>query len=347
METMASLPQKTLQHNKVPLAKRASAGPGGISVNPPAYGIESMDGMRAEALSLQLNAPISEPNNDIIQMFRQPPSHLSSSPVVQRILAEDLMENRVRAVIAGEHHGEIPPDQEKTNWLRAGVTVVHENEALPNSERMPDPPILRAAHLWNFFYRSAAPFWDSVLKGEDVSDSRVTMDAHRSLAESLQAELEVIGLGSDLLLTRAYDLLDKLVVRLPADNDELMEMPWWKKEILAKSKQKIMADLYSVMYNIHRGGSFGDVSFEERPIMEERSREMLRIINEAGPNKTIYKVGDEHISDMKRLKLKRRGDVIVLDRSQYLIEYGNLGRSRLVGRTGNQDVFNSIGNKDL
>jgi hypothetical protein len=95
--------------------------------------------------------------------------------------------------------------------------------------------------------------------------------------------------------------------------------------------------------------------------MEARSRQMLKTINTsaAGLQRTIYKVGDEHVEDIQRLRLQPAAGVTVLSRVQYLLEYHSLenrragvqyladDRAGAARGAGNQRIADQISNEDL
>ena len=132
---------------------------------------------------------------------------------------------------------------------------------------------------------------------------------------------------------------------LPTTNAKLMELPWANREFLAKSKSGIVSEIFGAMQRVHRGSSFEDVGSNPQAMMEARSREMLKHVNaaSAGRDKTIYKVGDEHVDDVTRLKLKPVAGVAVLSRTQYLAEYRALRQKGL----SNALVSSEIGNDRL
>jgi hypothetical protein len=272
---------------------------------------------------------------------------VSVGGVIQRALAEDLMNKRKSVAIAGEHHGEIPVNAEQDAWRPFRVDVFYESDTIPvgNTERTPDPPILRALYLWNFMFDPLQDFWSCVTRGQDVTASRVTMDAQREFAERMRDELNNVGLGLDDDIVLAYGKLGELVKALPASNAALMAVPWANREFLARSKSRIVSEIFGSMQRIHRGSSFEDIGANPEAMMEARSREMLKHVNAASADrdKTIYKVGDQHVDDMQRLKLKPGAGVAVLSRAQYLADYRALEEKGMA----NARVSSEIGNEQL
>lgn len=71
---------------------------------------------------------------------------------------------KIKILIAGEAHHEIPPDEERKNWDEIGIKVAHERRDLPKSGIRPDPIFLRAEHILFFLERSAKRFFNISMK---------------------------------------------------------------------------------------------------------------------------------------------------------------------------------------
>ncbi len=266
------------------------------------------------------------------------------APVVQRALAENLVSGATTTAIAGETHGEIPPSDERKTWRSRNVNIIYEAGELPNSAQKPDRPILRVAHAWIMLYDIAQQFWHLVEADQDVSGGPAVLDEQRTLARFIRDDMEEIGLGVDDRLIVAYDLLEALCRGLPENETALMQLPRFNQRYLAETKLALLPRINALISSIHQAGSFGDVSFDDDSLRTERSREMLKAINSAKPQKTIYKVGDLHVDDMKRERMQAAAGIEVLSRTEYLDEYEDADVSP---SSGGKAIFNSIGNDDL
>jgi Domain of unknown function (DUF4157) len=267
-----------------------------------------------------------------------------TAPVMQRALAEDLVSGATTTVIAGETHDEIPPSDERKTWRSRDVNVIYEAGELPDSAQKPDRPILRVAHAWIMLYDIAQQFWHLVEANQDVSGGPAVLDEQRTLATFIKDDMEEIGLGVDDRLIVAYDLLDALCRGLPENETALMQLPRVNQQYLAETKLALLPRINALISSIHKAGSFSDVSFDDDSLRTERSRQMLKAINSAKPQKTIYKVGDLHVDDMRRERMQAAVGIEVLSRTEYLDEYEDADVSP---SSGGKAAFNSIGNNDL
>ena len=132
---------------------------------------------------------------------------------------------------------------------------------------------------------------------------------------------------------------------LPANNDDLMAMTQTNREFLATAKIRIMQRLSNAIEHIQWESPFDEVDANERALMEARSRQMLKNINAsaAGLERTIYKIGNEHVEDIQRLRLAPAAGVTVLSRAQYLVEYRSLANRS----AGNLRIADQVANEDL
>jgi hypothetical protein len=266
------------------------------------------------------------------------------SSIVQRTLAEDLKSGATNTAIAGETHGEIPEAIERKRWNAWGVNVMYEHEALPISGKKPDKSILRVVHAWTMLNDIAQKFWLLVSANEDVRNAPGVLKEHRTLAGIIKNDLKEIGLGVDERCIMAYDLLDVLCAGLPLNETVLLALPRLNQQYLADKKLALLPRIDALMSEIHRRGSFGDVSMDDDSLRTERSHEMLLTINAAKPQKTVYKVGDLHVDDMQRQKWRHDAAVAVLPRKEYLSEFAD---ADIDPASGGKAVFNSIGDDML
>jgi hypothetical protein len=122
-----------------------------------------------------------------------------------------------------------------------------------------------------------------------------------------------------------------------------------------------MRELTDAMGYVQWESPFDEVATNERALMEARSRQMLKTINTsaAGLQRTIYKVGDEHVQDIQRLHLQPAVNVTVLSRVQYFreshslenrragVQYLTDNRSEAAKSAPNRRIADQISNDDL
>lgn len=297
------------------------------------------DSPRTKQLKQQAGVMTEEAAKSVVS-----PVQKASVPVVQKTLASDLVSGKTATAIAGETHGEISMKAERKAWQSQGVTVMYEHEPLKASAKKPDPPILRIAYGWISLLGIARDFWKFVEADQDVRGAAGVLDEQRTLASFIKDDLEDLGLAMDKRLPVAHMLLDKLCLGLPVNEEALMCLPRENQQYLAESKLKLLGDINALIADIHRAGSFSDVSFDEDSVRIERSREMLKTINSAKPKKTLYKVGDLHTNDMQKMNMPHDDNVAVFSRRQYLPEYED---ADIAPSSGGKAVFNSIGDDML
>ncbi len=280
-------------------------------------------------------------------------------PVVQRSLVADLVDHTTGVAIAGEHHDEIERKEEKAVWKRFGIRVFYESDTITSNaggsrpfvadRATPDPPILRAAYFWGHASVGLERFWTAVRNAEDFSILGVTMANHVETKERLQEELVEVGLGVSAELDETYDWLNKLAEGLPEDLEALTKLSPVARMRLAAIKLKQLEKISSLMHRVHQGGSYGHIASDAASLMKERSRQMIRRINSlaSGLNRTIYKVGDIHVTDMRTLKLKPSAGVAVFSRDEYKKEIPSLdAKTRLAG-AGNVLVSDAYRDENL
>jgi hypothetical protein len=214
---------------------------------------------------------------------------------------------------------------------------VYEHEALPQSEIKPDPPVLRMAYAWTSMFKSGTMLWDLVLAAQDVTDAEGTLKELRTLATFIKNDLEDIGLDMDPKIALAYSMLGKFCTGLPANENDLLALEPEALIALARAKSAYMSSINTIIISIHRNSSFGDIEFDEDQLRIERSREMLKRINSSKPSKTIYKVGDDHVTDMKTRGMEQVAGVLVLSKSEYVPEF-----NAILPAAGGRAVFNNI-----
>lgn len=271
-------------------------------------------------------------------------------------MVADLVDHTSGVAIAGEHHGEIEPKEEKRLWGRFGVRLFYESDVITSNaggdnrftvDRVtPDPPILRAAYIWAHSRPHLEKFWTAVRSAEDFSILGVTLDSHQETKERLQDELEEIGLNVSEEVAEAHYWLDRLAEGLPKDLKALTRMSTVDRMRLTNLKLKQLTTISHFMHRIHQHGSYGQISSDTSSLQKERSRQMIRRINglASGLNRTIYKVGEIHVTDMRTLKLKPAAGVRVIPRAEYQNEIPSLDAK--TGLTGAGNVLVSDAYRD-
>jgi hypothetical protein len=263
-------------------------------------------------------------------------NEVSGEEVIQPRLADDLIGGKVRIAIAGEHHGDIPDEEEQGTWKEAGIDLHYEEESIPLNDRggnsvAPDPVILRVAFGFTGITRYVSPFLEKISKPGVIADQKGATDAAWSLDYLLSTLFNDLGklpptqvvqaAPTRAMLTALSDLLgeSKLTEAL---NDET------KRVILAKKLKKDLAAVGSFVAKLHSESAFSGVALENAPLSSARSKAMLDNINLAtrSVNNTIYKVGNSHALDMQQKvnEWLQWPHVTVLNRAEYLPEFADV-----------------------
>lgn len=269
---------------------------------------------------------------------------IANHNVVQLRLADDLNSKKVNVAIAGEIHGEIPPHEEIAAWAREGITLHYEADSLPlndKSGRMvePDPLNLRLGFAFTVLSESIGPFIAPGFKpdkGAGVAGAKgvdgllnyvlpiLITDVDRLpgvRAAEIQPMLGVLRELRDLLRIKG---LAKTV------SDELA----WTA--LASKLRRSLVSIGASISAIHGESEFKGVAFNNAALMVARSQQMLDRVNKASGamDTTVYKVGNDHVVDMRRERWAPAPKVAVLNRAEYKSEYetlGDMGPARAAG----------------
>src|SRR5262249_20135558 len=99
-----------------------------------------------------------------------------------------------------------------------------------------------------------------------------------------------------------------------------------KRQVLAKKLRRNISSVSAIMAKLHSTSEFSSVAYNSVALRVERSRQMLGRVNDASGalKKTIYKVGNHHVLDMREKGWARQPGVRIFTKEEYLLEYQSL-----------------------
>lgn len=255
--------------------------------------------------------------------------------VIQRDLAADLKTKKINVAIVGERHDEINVKEEIGAWKKAGINVFYEADAIPHSGQsspvIPDPFIMRLAFAWTFLAEKVIPYLDQVAK----SGSKVDESSLKNVDEGLKYLLSAIkGDMRELnspALKEAMNLISELEPLLNGDKSKSLSSEQEGFRVMLAMKVRRDLKLVDVsMKKLHAESKFSKVDYNSEATRIERSRQMLGRINHVSGEmeKTIYKVGNDHVIDMRREGWPVKPAVKVYSREEYHQEYQSLKQKR-------------------
>jgi hypothetical protein len=307
-------------------------------------------GARALASATQYNSPKTEP---LQGRFKTP----TRAGVAQLHLADDLNNGKYNVAIAGETHDAINTSVEKRKWRAEGVKVVYEEGSVTvndgkGTKVKPDPPELRLSFAFAAMEERVCPELKLIVGGGNVAGPPGPASAAAKPSGTSAGPVAKPAKGKaieDAVWTLKYlsSVLANDLSRGPDDDDDgaggiasiLAEINKLNEgtlvEILADpSKSAAVAGLLldaigevgKVMHARHKSSAFRTTEFKSGPLRVSRSQQMLGSINKISGSlaKTIYKVGNDHVLDMRRNALPVNGKVIVLDREQYKADFDTI-----------------------
>ena len=251
--------------------------------------------------------------------------------VIQRSLASDLKTKRINVAIVGEKHYEIDPDEEVSQWEKEGIKVFYEGDKVTHSsgEITPDPLSLRLFFGWTALTERVSDYLDTVSKSGKVIDTSGFDDINwvlKYLLPVLKGDLER-GKSIKPELGEALGLLEELRPILRGSRSKkLGGANELERKILASKLRRNMNSVGEILSNLHSESNFSTVPYRSADLSVERSRQMLsRVNNRAGSmEKTIYKVGNNHVLDMRRERWEVKPAVRIYNKEEYHLEYQGL-----------------------
>ena len=255
--------------------------------------------------------------------------------VIQRDLAADLKSKKINVAIVGETHHEINPDEETSAWGKEGINLYYEADDLPHSAMadpvQPDPLFLRLTFAWAALTEDVSDFLKTVSQSGKVADTSGFKNANfvlKYLLPILRSDLRRVE-SSEPKLALALELIEELLPLLAgskpaslASSDELA------RKVLASKLRRNMSFVTEILSDLHSKSEFKKVAYTSSDLRVERSRQMLLRVNQfsGAMEKTIYKVGDHHVRDMRDNGWKVEAGVKVFTQQEYLVEYRSLAQ---------------------
>jgi hypothetical protein len=330
---------------------------GAIQVNDDA-GLESeADVMGGKAM--QLHSSVLNPvltSHAVLQQKAWSQGIIQNSQVIQAVLWEDLKNGIINTAMVGEHHDEINPGKEVKDWSGVGVNVYYESDTITyknklgkNVKEAPDPAILRLGFLWNKFALPLIKLWRHYLSHGEINDEGLSFDNLQEVYLRLSGEIKALDI-EDPLITELQVAIEEMNRFLPVSKTVMLNHQESMKKIIAQTQLSNLSILTNNIRQIHNLSTHKDTGFSADDTMAERSRQMILRMNKmaSGLHKTIYKVGDEHIEEMRLMGIEPAAGLRVLNRNSYLPEYARLKQDKSTqALVGNQKVFDSIGNDKL
>lgn len=273
----------------------------------------------------------------------RPSPHAQMCGVIQRDLAADLKTKKINVAVVGETHYEIDADEEVSTWEKEGIKVFYEADSVPLSgksgEVTPDPLILRLTFGWTALTEHVGDYLNKVATSGKVVDTSdfpgvnwvlkyLLPVLHTDLA---RAKSEKPELDTALeLLKELRPLLTGSKSKSLASSDEL------KRKVLARKLRRNMNEVGVIINDLHSKSEYSKVAYKSEDLKVERSRQMLLNVNQSSGSmeKTIYKVGNNHVLDMRREGWKVEPAVRVYNKTEYGLEYQSLKQKSSVSKPG-------------
>ncbi|TDX00314.1 hypothetical protein [Dinghuibacter silviterrae] len=257
--------------------------------------------------------------------------------VVQLHLANDLHDKKFKVAIAGEIHDDIPVEQEKNEWKDVGIDLHHEAAEIPlkggGKKVTPDPIELRLGNgytllmggVGRYLIEAASPGDGAGLSGEkDITD------VFNYILPTLIADLKALPGARPEKVTPIVAALGELVNLLKDNGLVKAKALEVNRRRLAETALNNLDLAGQFIHELHGASAFRGVKFESQPLQDARSYQMLTRIDEASAalENTIYKVGNEHVVDIRREKWTPKTKVAVLDKDEYLREYKTIPKKK-------------------